>query len=410
MKIWTSQQTDNARVDLPKSTALAWLRYQRFPTFSPPWLWRRTALFAPLIIVLAALAGRVHGRYAHSAAEGFAVGWRTGIVYLLLIVCGPLLATVALRLRIRETAKQIMLVLAIVIGFFATDIAGRWSSEYHNMLMNAHQGHKMSAPTIGTQVEGSPLDVLYRVIVSVGVYFAFGGGIALSAYFNEQLRSRELQQRQQLEALTLQKTLADAHLSVLQAQIEPHFLFNTMASARSLIHEDPQRAEATIDALVDHLRATLPKLRSDSAAVHSTLAVQMEICRSYLDVMQVRMGTRFSYSIDLPAHIAETAFPPLMLISLVENAIKHGIEPKRGVGSIAIVAREKTAAANQFIEVTVNDDGLGIKQGPSEGMGLANIRAQLAIRYGNHAHLTLTSREGEGTLAQIVVPLEAAAP
>jgi sensor histidine kinase YesM len=172
------------------------------------------------------------------------------------------------------------------------------------------------------------------------------------------------------------------------------------------VQSDPVRAEATIDALVDHLRSALPKLRTENGTNCSTLAEQLEICRSYLEVMRVRTGERLQYAIDVPQQLREFTFPPLMLISLVENAIKHGVEPKPGSCLVRIAARECEHMDNRCLEISVSDDGAGLREGPSEGMGLANIRAQLSTRYGGRASITLSSRERGGAVASLVIPLD----
>jgi sensor histidine kinase YesM len=190
---------------------------------------------------------------------------------------------------------------------------------------------------------------------------------------------------------------------VLQAQVEPHFLFNTLASVRSLIPADPGRAQSTIDALVDYLRATIPRLRDDAAqadsGISSTLGQQLEICESYLRLMQVRMGDRLSYQIDVPAGERATSFPPLLLITLVENAVKHGIEPRPGPGRIVIRIVRQAGR----LTVTVQDDGQGLRDGFGTGVGLGNVREQLLVRYGERARVTLSGAAGGGTVASIVI-------
>ncbi len=170
--------------------------------------------------------------------------------------------------------------------------------------------------------------IVWLVRSSLGaVFFCLGGGLALRTYFREQGTWVDAQRARELARLRQERNEADLRLTVLQAQVEPHFLFNTLASIHSLIRPDPTRAEATIEALVDHLRATLPKFRAEIGSPHSTLAQQIEVCSSYLAVMKVRLGHRLRYAVDVPEHLRSHTFPPLMLISLVENAIKHGIEP-----------------------------------------------------------------------------------
>ncbi len=189
---------------------------------------------------------------------------------------------------------------------------------------------------------------------------------------------------------------------MLQAQVEPHFLFNTLASVRALVRQDPAQAEATLDALVDYLRATIPRLRDGEQALHSTLGQQLDLCASYLELMRLRTAGRLQYAIEAGPDLRVLPFPPLLLISLVENAVKHGIEPKRGPGRIVIdVVREADA-----LTVAVTDDGVGLQPGVGGGLGLANVRAQLETRYAGRAAFALTSAPGSGARAELRIPLE----
>jgi sensor histidine kinase YesM len=231
----------------------------------------------------------------------------------------------------------------------------------------------------------------------------------LPAYFSEQKRWAEHWRRVELERMSAQKSEADLRLTLLQAQVEPHFLFNTLASVRSLVASDPQRASQTIDALARHLRETLPKFRAGTGIAHSTLGEQFAICASYLELMQVRLGERLRVEINLPDELRSLPFPPLLLISLVENAIKHGVEPKPGVTCVVLSARTIDDAGVKRLEVDVEDDGAGLKLGMGEGTGLANIRAQLLTRFASAASLDLSGRSAGGVLARLVVPLEPAA-
>jgi sensor histidine kinase YesM len=238
------------------------------------------------------------------------------------------------------------------------------------------------------------------------ILFIASGGLALHAYFSESKRWAEHWRRVEMEKMSLQKAEADLRLTVLQAQVEPHFLFNTLASVRSLVTSDPQRASQTIDALAQHLRATLPKLRAATGATQSTLGEQFAICASYLEIMQLRLGDRLGVDIRLPSELYDVPFPPLLLISLVENAIKHGVEPKPGVTRVVLAARVVEDAGHRQIEVQVEDDGAGLKLGMGEGTGLANIRAQLLTRFASAASLELSERGAGGVLARLVLPLE----
>ena len=174
----------------------------------------------------------------------------------------------------------------------------------------------------------------------------------------------------------------------------------------SLIRQDPDRAEATLEALVDHLRVTLPKLRTDVGNAHSSLADQLEVCRSYLSVMKVRMGERFSFRIEVDAALQQHPFPPLLLISLVENAIKHGIERVTGVGQITVDAAVVSQGGAPQLSVNVIDTGAGLRTTAAMGTGLANIRDQLAARFGPQGSLTLRDRAAGGVIATLRVPYE----
>jgi len=189
---------------------------------------------------------------------------------------------------------------------------------------------------------------------------------------------------------------------VLQAQIEPHFLFNTLASLRALLREDVIRAEAMVDALVRHLRAVLPVIRAEGGI--STLSDQIAICASYLELMATRMECRLTYDIDVPGTLLHAPFPPLILLTLVENAVKHGVEPKVGAGHISIQARI-AGTADCAIVTKVVDTGVGLAPGLGRGLGLQNVREHLALRYGERAALSLSSPPEGGAVACIRIPL-----
>jgi len=219
------------------------------------------------------------------------------------------------------------------------------------------------------------------------------------------LWERRVEARHQREISKMQRQRQEANLKllVLQAQIEPHFLFNTLASLRALLRQDVMQAEAMVDALVRHLRAVLPRMREDGGA--STLSDQLAICVSYLELMVTRLEGRFTYGIDVPEALLHAPFPPLMLLTLVENAIKHGIEPKAGAGRICIEARLEQTAGRSILARVV-DDGVGLSPGLGHGLGLRNVREQLALWYGEHAVLSLSSPPEGGAVASIQIPFE----
>jgi len=196
-------------------------------------------------------------------------------------------------------------------------------------------------------------------------------------------------------------------LSVLAAQIEPHFLFNTLTGVRSAIISDPARGIAIIDNLVDYLRATIPQMRSDANQSQVLLGPQLDAARAYLGVMHARLP-RLTFSVDSDPALLNQPVPPLMLISLVENAVKHGIEPKPGPVHIEVLARKIDDESGTRLELIVTDDGVGFSGVTSgSGIGLANIRERLMQLYGKRAELVLKARVEGGVVASIALPIAA---
>jgi hypothetical protein len=218
------------------------------------------------------------------------------------------------------------------------------------------------------------------------------------------MRLREADQRAarlaaEAEGERLARQNVQAELKLLQAQVEPHFLFNTLANVRHLMQAEPHQALAMLDHLIQYLRTALPEMRGEG----STLGRETQLARAYLEIMRLRMGGMLEIAIDIPDELAGAPFPPLMLITLVENAIKHGIAPTAR-GKVAIRAREEDGK----IRVTVEDDGPGLGGTLGSGMGLANVRERLAAIFGEGARLDIESHASAGTRASIEVPAHAA--
>lgn len=198
-----------------------------------------------------------------------------------------------------------------------------------------------------------------------------------------------------------EKELAVAKLSLLHAQVEPHFLYNTLASAQLLTRSDPARADEMLGNLILYLRHSLPRTE-DSL---STLGEELERARAYLEILRIRMGSRLNLQIEVPEQLKAAPFPAMMLQTLVENAIKHGLEPKSGGGTVWILAR----AIENDIAVTVADDGRGFSaEGGGTGIGLKNVRERLRLAYGTAASFAIVANFPTGVAATITVPLLAA--
>jgi hypothetical protein len=222
-------------------------------------------------------------------------------------------------------------------------------------------------------------------------------GVVASFYFYAQTKSAWLE-RQMGEA---RRHADEARLKLLEAQLEPHMLFNTLANLRVLIAADPSRAQAMLDHIIGYLRATLDASRS---TMHP-LQAEFDRLQDYLELMAVRMGARLQYELVLPRDIASVRVPTLLLQPLVENSIHHGLEPKVDGGRVLVGARRDGPA----LVLEVADTGLGESSRPSDGsgFGLAQVRERLATVYGQAARLDFTSIPGRGATATIRVPVQA---
>jgi len=207
---------------------------------------------------------------------------------------------------------------------------------------------------------------------------------------------------QRAEKEQLERAALEAHLQALQAQIEPHFLFNTLASIDQLILTDPPRASRMQQSLIRYLRSAMPRMREGA---RPTLGQQVELSRAFLEIMAVRMEERLATAIEVPEGLKSAVFPSMMLQTLVENAIRHGLEPKAEGGRLEIRAE----IVDGRLAVGVRDTGLGFAPSSPGGVGLANIRERLKVLYQGRAELVISVPADGGTLATIQVPYEVAA-
>ena len=199
----------------------------------------------------------------------------------------------------------------------------------------------------------------------------------------------------------MSQQVTEAKLSALQAQVEPHFLFNTLANVQHLVETDPPEASRVLASLIHYLRAALPQMRESA----TNLGRELDMARAFLEINRVRMGARLDFAIDVPEPLKCRAFPPMMLITLVENAVKHGVDPCCESGSITIRAMETGGK----LRVSVEDTGEGIRPKKGGGVGLANIRERLKALYGASARLVIEERQPRGVVASIEVPAGGAA-
>lgn len=215
----------------------------------------------------------------------------------------------------------------------------------------------------------------------------------------EQLKAEA--EGEKARAAVIEKQAMQAQLQMLQAQIEPHMLFNTLANLQALIAVDPPRAQHMLDHLIQYLRATLSSSRADK----TSLTHECKLMDAYLGLMKVRMGARLRYKLEVKEELSNIMVPPMLLQPLVENAIKHGLEPKVDGGEILVRA---VRDANT-LTLSVTDTGLGLDATPekedSTHVGVANIRERLRALYGDRASFTLTANTPSGVIAQVRIPL-----
>ena len=242
---------------------------------------------------------------------------------------------------------------------------------------------------VGMSILNAAEPALWFVFISFGVKVLAGGK-----------RKAEVEARQagvKANVANLEKQLAQAQMAALQAQVEPHFLFNTLALIGQLIETDPPEAARVHAHLIDYLRATLPQLRARGGG---TLGKQAEMARAYLAIMQARMKERLQVQFIIPTFLESAPFPPMMLQSLIENAIKHGLEPKIAGGRITVRAQVIDAT----LHVDVCDNGVGLNLHAPDGVGLANIRERLQLLYGGAAELVIEAPLEGGCCASIRLP------
>lgn len=217
-----------------------------------------------------------------------------------------------------------------------------------------------------------------------------------------QAEAKAAQATEVAESESLKRQVVEARMAAMQAQVEPHFLFNTLASIDHLIETDPPRASIMQKNLIALLRASMPTMREANAQATRDLGKELAMIRPYLEILKVRMEERLQTDVRVSDGLLSAEFPPMMLQSLVENAIKHGLEPKAEGGTLTISAE----IVHGKLAVTVADTGLGFGKGDTAGtgIGLSNIRERLALLYGGKASMNVAVTKGGGTSVTITIP------
>ena len=225
----------------------------------------------------------------------------------------------------------------------------------------------------------------------------FENAEAISRAITRRVAEHRRGERAAVAQTETEKELTVAKLSLLHAQVEPHFLYNTLASAQLLTRSDPARADEMLGHLIQYLRHSLPRTENEM----STLGAELERALAYLEILKIRMGPRLSVQVDVPEALRGTPLPPMMLQTLVENAIKHGLEPRTAGGTVWIRARQD----DDSVAITVADDGDGFNtKNSGTGIGLKNVRERLRLMHGNRASLAVVANFPAGVAATICLP------
>jgi len=253
-------------------------------------------------------------------------------------------------------------------------------------------------------VHGKPLVDMMEEVGRTAALAGFGAGIVYTTIHNivagwrnreYELLTTQLQLQTQQERQAREMT--ESRLRMLQAQIEPHFLFNTLGAVQQLAQTECPRAADLTANLITFLRASLGEMRNQQV----TLASEFQLVKAYLQVMKTRLASRLEFTLTLPEDLANVRVPGMLLLTLVENSIKHGIEPSLRGGCIDVRVTHRDAS----VRIDVCDDGVGMSAAPAAGVGLANVRERLRLVYAGLAAYTVTALEPHGVIATLIIPL-----
>jgi len=241
--------------------------------------------------------------------------------------------------------------------------------------------------------EGQIYPQMIFVAIILGFIISFGF-VVYEKYITFKLSANE----EKLKRISLEKEKLNADLKLLQAQVEPHFLFNTLSNILSLLDHDAMTGKNMLENLTQYLRTSLIQSRKPA----NRLADEIDMIRAYLDIYKIRMGKRLAYEINIPENVLNIEIPPMILQPLVENAIKHGLEPKIEGGKISIKACRK----EDILILEIADTGMGIKEKSGTGVGTGNIQKRLASFFGDRASLNFEDMTPAGLKAIVEIPCE----
>jgi signal transduction histidine kinase len=340
-----------------------------------------------------------------SALTAKSVGWAIGLAIAVALMIAPVFMPPLPVLFGRNLFIAIVLLLAYTAaGQWRNPPLPRWVVQLAAIGLAAPIAtlvvYLVSTGGDFRELFGNPARVTGFVMIG-GAAMVFGLVLALGALYRERDAQANAQALQfALERETLQRQATDAQLKVLQSQVEPHFLFNTLANVQALVESGSPRAAPVLGSLIAYLRAAMPQLHQGAP----TLGQEEALARSYLELMQMRMPDRLAFSIAIDPALRILRLPPFTLLTLVENAVRHGIDPSEAGGCIEVGARRD----GESVTLWVQDSGRGIDDAKTPGTGLANLRERLAATYGDQAVLTLLGVEPHGVRAEITIPIDCA--
>ncbi|GGX24414.1 sensor histidine kinase [Undibacterium macrobrachii] len=405
------------------------VKAQHYPVFSQTWFRYRALSFAPALGVLALIMLVISLIVANKKTA--AVNEITPyFMFLVLFIgiavnllAGRWLATQVKKRQWRKKTETVGIVSALALGILLSllivDSADRFldkkitktSPETKEKIQQLTNSDEVKVGLIITDEEENKTQLANKLFWLILLSW-WGGALDFRAYLKQRQELENASVQEKLDQYKNERNQAQMRLSVLASQVEPHFLFNTLSGVRAAMLSDPARGVVIIDHLVDYLRSTIPQMRNDGNLMATTVENQFNSVKAYLGVIHTRIP-RLSFSVECPAELLNCAVPPLMLISLVENAVKHGIEPKKGAVHISVKASKITthvpnsdSVEHEQLCLSVEDNGVGFGHSVSgSGIGLNNIRERLKYLYAGDASLELSMREEGGIAARIRLPL-----
>jgi hypothetical protein len=338
-----------------------------------------------------------------AALNGASIGWAVGLSVVAALLISPIFKPPLPVLFGRTLFIAVVLLLAYTAaGQWRQALVPRWVVQVAAVVVSAPLAtlavYALSTGGDFASMFGNPA-YISGIVIFGGSALVLGVVIGLGALYRERdAQANSAALTFALERETLERQASDARLALLQSQVEPHFLFNTLANVQALVESGSPRAAPVLASLIAYLRAAMPQLHDGAP----TLGREEALVKAYLDLMLMRMPDRLQYAMAVDPQLRGLRLPPMTLLTLVENAVRHGIDPSEAGGRIEVGARRDVASGR--VHLWVADTGRGLDENQAPGTGLANLRARLAATYGEGARLELSGVQPHGVRADIELP------